>query len=34
LRKALFQEISATHHAELIQMVGKVGVIYRAKTED
>jgi RNA-binding protein len=34
LRKSLFQEISLTHHAELIQMVGKVGVIYREKTED
>jgi RNA-binding protein len=33
VRKALFAEISATHNAELIQMVGKIGVIYRVNKD-
>lgn len=30
LRKSLFAEICEAHKAELVQVVGKVGVIYRA----
>ncbi len=33
LRKELFAEICKTHHAEMVHMVGKVGVIYREKVE-
>ncbi|MDR3491693.1 MAG: ribosome assembly RNA-binding protein YhbY [Gammaproteobacteria bacterium] len=34
LRKELFAEICKEHHADLVQMVGKVGVIYREKPEE
>jgi RNA-binding protein len=33
MRKALFAEISAAHNAELIQTVGKIGVIYRVNKD-
>jgi RNA-binding protein len=33
VRKALFVEISQVHQAELIQTVGKIGVIYRQNKE-
>lgn len=29
LRKALFADICATHQAELVQVIGMIGVIYR-----
>jgi RNA-binding protein len=32
-RKALYAEISELHKAELLQMVGKIGVLYRKKPE-
>lgn len=33
MRRALFLEIAQLHHAELIQIVGKIGVIYRKNEE-
>lgn len=33
LRRELFAEICQTHHAELIQQIGKIGVIYRKNEE-
>lgn len=34
LRRALFAEISESHQAELIQMVGKIGVLYRKSDKE
>jgi RNA-binding protein len=33
MRKELFAEISAAHNAELIQTVGKIGVLFRVNKD-
>lgn len=32
-RKSIFAEISETHHAEILQLVGKIGILYRKNEE-
>lgn len=33
LRRELFAQLSADNHAELVQVIGAIGVIYRKKEE-
>lgn len=32
-KRAMFQELCAVNHAELVQQIGKIGVIYRKNEE-